>query len=98
MKVRRLIMVFALTLLAGGFGASRGLAHMQQTYYGVCGQLSGFPGLLEKMHLFDQGNCRLKANSTTVCQGNSACSIKSPSGSRDGKCTQMPTGCTCVPN
>ena len=98
MKVRRLVMVLALTLIAGGFGASRGLAHMQQTYNGVCGQLSGFPGLLQKMNFFAQGNCRVMGNSTTQCQTNGACTITSPSGNINGKCRSMPSGCTCVPN
>ena len=98
MRARRLVMVFAVTLLAGGFGASRGLAHMQQTYNGVCVQLTGFPGMLQKMHFFVQGNCRLKSNSTTQCQDNGACTISSPSGNKSGKCRTMPEGCTCVPN
>ena len=98
MRVRRLVMVLAVTLIAGGFGASRGLAHMQQTYNGVCGQLSGFPGLLQKMNFFAQGNCRLAGNSTTQCQTNGACTITSPSGNVSGKCKTMPAGCTCVPN
>ena len=98
MKARRLVMVLAFTLFAGGFGASIGLAHMQQRYDGVCGTLTGFPGLLQKMNFFAQGNCRLKGNSTTQCQDNGACTISSPSGNKSGKCRTMPEGCTCVPN
>ena len=97
MKARRLVMVLAVTLIAGGFGASRGLAHMQQTYNGVCGQLSGFPGLLQKMNLFAQGDCRLSGNGKQ-CQNGGGCTISKPSGKISGKCTSGPGGCTCVPN
>lgn len=98
MKARRLVMVLAVTLIAGGFGASRGLAHMQQTYNGVCVQLTGFPGMLQRMNFFQQGNCRLKGNSTTQCQDSGECTITSPSGNISGKCRTMPAGCTCVAN
>jgi hypothetical protein len=93
MKARKLAMVFALIMVAGGFGATRGLAHMQQTYNGVCGQLTGVPGILQKMHFFAQGNCRV---SGTQCHDSAACTITSPSGTVMGKCTNTPAGCTCV--
>ena len=95
MKARKLVMAFGLILVAGGFGASRSLAHMQQTYYGVCGQLTGVPGLLQKMHLFAQGTCKAAADGT--CQNAASCSISTPSGIVYGKCSHK-TPCTCVPN
>jgi hypothetical protein len=95
MKARMLVMIAALILVAG-FGASRGLASMRASYNGVCVQLKGFPGLLQKMNFFQQGNCRLKGNSTTQCQDNGECTISSPSGNKSGKCRTLATGCTCV--
>ena len=59
MKARKLVMVTALIVVAGGFGATSGLAHMRQTYNGVCGQLTGVPGLLQKMHFFNPGDCKI---------------------------------------
>jgi hypothetical protein len=95
MRVRRLVMVLALTLIAGGFGASRGLAHMQQTYNGACGQLVGFPGLLQKMNFFAQGNCKVAGDGT--CQSAAACQFTNASGTFYGKCShKLP--CTCVAN
>src|SRR5947199_4037648 len=99
MKARRLVMVLTFALVVGGFGASRGLAHMQQTYDGACGQLVGFPGLLQKMNFFAIGNCRLKnSGDPNTCQANGACTVTSSSGNVAGKCRSMPSGCTCVPN
>jgi len=101
MKARRLVMVLAVTLIAGGSGASRGLAHMQETYNGVCGQLSGFPGLLQRMHLFAQGNCAIKAGTTTKCDKvNAPCKISNPpSGSSgNGFCKQQSATCVCTLN
>ena len=95
MKARKLVMAFALILVAGGFGASRGLAHMQQTYNGACGQLTGVPGLLQKMHFFAQGNCRMAADGT--CQNTASCQFSTPSGIVYGKCSHK-VPCTCVPN
>jgi len=95
MRVRRLVMVLAFALAVGGFGASRGLAHMQQTYYGACGQLTGLPGLLQKMNFFAQGNCKVASDGT--CQDAAACDISSPSGSIKGKCSHKQKPCVCVP-
>ena len=95
MRIRRLVMVLAFALALGGFGASRGLAHMQQTYYGACGQLTGLPGLLQKMNFFAQGNCRVE-NDRRECHDHAACTITSPSGNVKGKCTDTPSGCSCV--
>ena len=93
MKARKLIMVLAVTLLAAGFGASRGLAHMQQTYNGVCVQLTGVPGILQKMHFFAQGTCKMFDGQ---CQSNAACTLPSGSGTVNGKCMATKAGCTCV--
>lgn len=96
MKARKLVMAFALIVIAGGFGASRGLAHMQQTYYGACGQLTGVPGILQKMHFFAQGNCKVASDGT--CQDAASCTITSPSGNISGKCSHKVAPCTCVAN
>ena len=97
MKVRKFVMVLTLTVVAGGFGATRGLAHMKSTYDGACVVLGGVPGWLQKMHFFAQGNCRL-SGSTTQCKDQGECFITTPSGKVTGKCRNMPQGCTCVPN
>jgi len=87
-------MAFALILVAGGFGASTGLAHMRQTYNGACGHLTGVPGILQKMHFFAQGNCKVASDGT--CQDAARCEISSPSGSVRGKCSHKVKPCTCV--
>ena len=93
MKARKLVMAFGLILVAGGFGASRALAHMQQTYNGVCVQLTGVPGILQKMHFFAQGTCKTAGGQ---CQSNAACALPSPSGDKIGKCMNVAGNCTCV--
>ena len=95
MKARKLVMVFALIVAAGGFGASRALAHMQQTYNGVCGQLTGVPGLLQKMHFFALGDCKVAGDGT--CQSAASCQYSTPSGIVYGKCSHK-VPCSCVPN
>ena len=94
MKARKLVMMFALILVAGGFGASRALAHMQQTYNGVCVQLTGVPGILQKMHFFAQGTCKMSCGQ---CQSNAACTLPSGSGTVNGKCMVVSGNCSCVP-
>jgi hypothetical protein len=99
MNVRRTALIITLTVVLGGGGASRALAHMRTTYDGVCVQLNGFPGLLQRMHFFVLGNCRIKRGTVSDCQDNGACTISSPSGNISGKCQQVQNvGCQCVPN
>ena len=96
MKARRRIVLLAALLLAGSLGISRGLAVMRKTYDGACGELSGFPGLLQRAHFFDVGNCKTNTNGSCSHPGDPC---KNPaSGKASGKCTTTtnPTGCQCV--
>ena len=97
MKVRKIIFILALSLGAGIFGATRGLAYMQETYAGACSPLGGFPGLLQQVNLLASGNCAIpKANK---CSG--SCTLSAPSGkSKNGTCVYVaspaPASCQCV--
>ena len=95
MKARRRIVLLAALLLAGSLGISRGLAVMRKTYDGACGELSGFPGLLQRTHFFDIGNCKLQSGNKCKSPGD-PCKPKA-SGKGAGKCTDNITlGCQCV--
>jgi hypothetical protein len=67
-------------------------------YAGTCSQLSGFPGLLQRMGFVTTGTCVSKPLGT-VCSGGSACTV----GGNAGHCkntaavNQVPV-CTCVAN
>ena len=97
MTARKLILILALTLGVGIFGATRGLAYMQETYAGVCSPLEGIPGLLQKVNLLAMGNCNAPKNNK--CAG--SCTLAVPSGkSKNGTCTYTasttPPSCQCV--
>ena len=97
MKAYRLITTLAVTLIVGGIGASKASAYMQDNYGFLCGQLTGLPGVLAKVHFFAQANCQIKPGTTNTCAGNGACNINPPSGGASvGRCTQTPSGCQCL--
>jgi len=96
MKIGKLVMLVALVMILGILGASQALAYMQESYYGVCVELNGIPGLLQRAHFFQLGNCRIKRGSTTQCQDNGACTITSPSGNISGHCSDASGQCKCV--
>jgi|ERR1043166_1009635 hypothetical protein len=99
MKARTLAMLFVFILLAAMFGASQGLAHMRASYNGVCGELSGLPGLLQKMNFFDQGTCvAAKSKAPGCASAGSSCTVKLKSGTANGICQPTGNGCTCVLN
>jgi len=82
-------------IVAGGATLTVYTAH---AYAGTCSQLSGFPGLLQRMGVFATGTCVTKPGGA-VCNGGSACTV---GGSR-GTCMntaavgQAPV-CRCVQN
>ena len=96
MSARKVVMIAALAVIAGGIGASRGLSSMRASYDGVCIQLVGFPGLLQRMNFFEEGNCRTKKGEGNKCQDEGECTVSAASGKKKGKCRSMPSGCTCV--
>ena len=96
MKARRRIVLLAALLLAGSLGISRGLAMMSQKYSGACGELSGFPGFLQRMHFFDLGDCKTKKDEPTKCRTPGESCKPAPSGKGAGKCKDTDSGCQCV--
>jgi len=78
--------------IAGGFA----LRAAQHEYYGVCSQLDGVPGLLQKAGFFQPGSCVSKPGGS-LCSAGSACTVQG----KDGACSNQakPGGspvCTCV--
>ena len=96
MKVRRLIVLFALSVIVCFVGAKQGLAYMQATYSGACVKLDGFPGLLQEMNFLAKGDCEIKKGTTNTCQNNGSCTVSGPSGTNKGKCNDVLGVCTCV--
>ena len=96
MKARRRIVLLAALLLAGSLGISRGLAVMRKTYDGACGELSGFPGLLQRMNFFDLGDCKVNSNGSCKQPGDPC--KKPASGKGAFKCAFVTdnSGCQCV--
>ena len=82
-------------IVAGGATLTVYTSH---AYAGTCSQLSGFPGLLQKMGFVTTGTCVTKVGGT-VCSGGGAC----PVSGNPGTCTntaalgQTPV-CRCVQN
>jgi hypothetical protein len=98
MNAHKLLLTFTFVAMVGAFGASSGLAHMKQTYDGSCVALSGFPGLLQKMHFFALGDCAQKPNNSQCAKEDAACTVQSGTGKVAGKCKNGPGGCQCLPN
>jgi hypothetical protein len=67
-------------------------------YAGTCSQLSGFPGLVQRMGFVTAGSCVSKVGGT-VCAGGSACSVSGSAGTCKNTAAVGKTPvCTCVPN
>jgi hypothetical protein len=66
------------------------------SYAGVCSQLTGFPGLLQRAGFVPAGPCATKSGGS-VCQSGAACTT---SNRRPGKCKNIavsgPANCACV--
>ena len=93
MKTRNFILILALTLGIGSFGAARGLAYMRAEYAGACSPLDGFPGLLQKVNLLAQGTCSAPVKGQ--CSG--TCTTTNASGKKvTGNCSKSGGNCVCV--
>src|ERR1039457_7389123 len=65
-------------IVAGGATLT---VHTAHACAGTCSQLSGFPGLLQRMGLFTTGTCVTKPGGA-VCGGGGACTV----GANPGAC------------
>lgn len=89
---RSLLVVVSGALIFGG-GA---VLQAREQYYGVCSQLNGFPGMLQKAGLLFAGTC-VAAIGGPPCGAGNACTVNGNS----GKCRNTgtiggPPVCTCV--
>jgi hypothetical protein len=67
-------------------------------YAGTCSQLSGFPGLLQRMGFVTTGTCATPPGGT-VCSGGSACTVSGSGGTcKNTAAPGKAPVCTCVPN
>ena len=95
MNKLNLIRVAALLAVFGAFGVTRAAA--LSVYGSPCGNPSGLPGLLVKMHFIPKATCPT-SNGTTCANLNAACNVNSLSGKQiPGKCVQLSNGCSCMP-
>ena len=102
MKARRVLILVAMLLVLAVVGFSRGLAAMRETYGNTCGELSGFPGVLQKMSfLAAPPDCDLTPNLKNCKNPGATCTGHKPTGGNfSGTCTQVGSGntqkCKCI--
>ena len=87
-------------ILTGGV-ASAAYLHSTVVYYrqnAPCTKLTGVPGMLLAAHLFDSGQCKLKANGPhSPCQDEAACHVPGTTGDgKNGHCTPVKDQCVCA--
>jgi hypothetical protein len=82
-------------IVAGGATLT---VYTARAYAGTCSQLSGFPGLLQRMGFFATGTCVTKI-AGTVCAGGTACTVDGNAGTCKNTAAlgQTPV-CACVAN
>jgi hypothetical protein len=98
-NLKRTVLYSSLSLaLFGSIAGGVALRAAQREYYGVCSQLDGVPGLLQRAGFFQSGNCASLPGGS-LCSAGSACTVQG----KAGKCanTGKPGGspiCTCIAN
>ena len=98
-RLRRKLIVGLLSsiflIVAGGATLT---VYTAQAYAGTCSQLSGFPGLLQRIGFFTTGTCVTKPGGT-VCGGGSGCTVSGNPGTCKNTAALGHTPvCTCVQN
>ena len=88
-------MIVAMVLTVG-LGVSLGTAFALTADGAPCGELSGFPGFLQAVHLMAVGDCNVNPNGT--CKNSATCHVQTPSGKKTGKCVSGAKSCSCVVN
>ena len=106
MKKYRLFFVVFILAIAGISTGWAIVNHTIETYAGTCGQLDGFPGLLQKAAFLPNGNCLLAPNDSKTCADPGAeCLTNVPESGepQPGVCRQLTNGngrnvnCQCKP-
>src|ERR1039458_5838059 len=98
-RLRRKLVVGLLSsiflIVAGGATLT---VYTAQAYAGTCSQLSGFPGLLQRMGFFTTGTCVTKIGGT-VCGGGGSCTVGgNPGTCKNTAAVNRAPVCTCVLN
>ena len=86
-----------ISLLAISLGAAS-VAWTETEYYGVCSELTGFPGLLQRNGLLQTGTC-VTVPGGRLCNAGATCTVSGKTGTC--KNSAKPGGtpiCSCVPN
>ena len=92
-------------LLLGILGLSSGVIWARKNYAGVCGQLSGIPGILQSVSLLrPNGTCTVASDAKTCLAPGAACTVPVESGDPiPGLCRQLKdsknrnVNCQCKP-
>jgi len=87
---------FAVAAISVAASGSWAVVQARTEYYGVCSNLSGFPGLLQRAGLLQSGTCKALPGGS-LCNAGGTCTVNSKAGIC--KNTGLPGGspvCTCV--
>jgi hypothetical protein len=91
--MKRTLLILTLAVTSMGTGS---ILYARHQYYGVCSQLDGIPGILQRAGFFQTGTCAGKPGGA-VCAAGSACTVNNSPGTCAN--TGKPGGaaiCTCV--
>jgi hypothetical protein len=93
---RTLLYAGAGTVLFASVAGGIALRAAQQQYYGVCSQLDGIPGLLQRAGFFQAGTCSTPTGGK-LCNAGGSCTVNGSAGTcaNKGKPGGSPV-CICV--
>jgi len=96
--MRKLMYTLAVLMIAVVSLSAATVLYERHAYFGVCSQLDGFAGLLQRAGFFQAGTCQGKPGGA-LCDAGAACTVSGKPGTC--KNTGKPGGaavCTCVAN
>jgi hypothetical protein len=77
--MRKFIRALVVVVIAGASLGTATVLQARHEYYGVCSQLDGFPGLLQRAGFFQSGTCVGKPGGA-LCNAGAGCTVNGNSG------------------